>query len=76
MPDKPMKRIWIPLLAVVCLLLGVLAATILRRADDADAALRETAETLGFSKSKTDRLKQSVLEKLKTILTNDGFGTN
>ena len=41
-----------------------------------EKTVRETAETLGFSKSKTDRLKQSVLEKLKTILTNDGFGTN
>ncbi len=46
-----MKRIWIPLLAVVCLLLGVLAATILRRADNADAALRETAVTLEASVS-------------------------
>jgi len=38
-----------------------------------EKTVREAAETLGFSKSKTDRIKQSVMEKLKTVLTIDGW---
>ena len=38
-----------------------------------EKTVREAAEELGFSKSKTDRIKKSVLEKIKSTLIADGW---
>ena len=38
-----------------------------------EKTVREAAKELGFSKSKTDRIKQSVMEKIKSTLLGDGW---
>ncbi len=41
-----------------------------------DCSLRRCAQEMGISKSTVDRLKKSATEKLKTVLTEDGWDTN
>ena len=38
-----------------------------------EKTVREAAEELGFSKSKIDRIKKTVLEKIKSTLISDGW---